>query len=318
MALRRYRSVVADSARWEGFEFRAGDVVISTPPKCGTTWTQMLVALLVFGSPDFPRKLSEISLWLDMQLAAKDDVFARLEAQTHRRFIKSHTPLFGLPYDERVTYICVGRDPRDVAVSCRHHLANLDLEQFLKVREQAVGLDDLAELVPPQAGAPRESGDRPDPIVEYLETDFESDNLNVMTLSYVLHHLQSFWDRRDAANIALFHYADLQADLPGQLRRLATVLDIELDDTRVNELAAAASFAAMRDNAEMVAPNSDMHIWHNTSDFFHRGSNGQWREAFDDEMLQRYDERVASLATPDLLAWAHSGWLAQSSAFDHR
>lgn len=301
---RRYRSVVADSARWDGFAFRDGDIVISTPPKSGTTWTQMLVALLVFGSPEFPRPLSEISLWLDMQLASQADVFARLEAQTHRRFIKSHTALHGLPYDERVTYICVGRDPRDVAVSCRHHMTNMDLEQFLRVREQAVGLDDLAELVPPQTGQPQ------DPIVAYLETDFESDNVNVMSLSYVLHHLQSFWDRRDDANIALFHYSDLQADLPGQIRRLAAVLKIELDDAKVDEMAAAASFAAMRDNAEMVAPNSDARIWRSTTDFFHSGSNGQWREVFDDDLIRRYDERAAALASADLLAWAQTGWLA--------
>lgn len=302
---RRYRSVVADSARWEGFEFRDGDIVISTPPKCGTTWTQMLVGMLVFGSPDFPRPLSEISLWLDMQLASKEDVFERLGAQTHRRFIKSHTALHGLPYDERVTYICVGRDPRDVAVSCRHHMSNMDLDQFLKLREQAVGLHDLAELVPQQK-------EPTDPIVEYLETDLNAANFNVMTLSYVLHHLQSFWDRRDDDNIALFHYADLQADLPGQLRRLAGVLNIELDESKVDELAAAASFAAMRDNAEMVAPNSDARIWKSTNDFFHRGSNGQWREAFDEDMLRRYNERASALATPELRTWAESGWLALS------
>ena len=41
----RYRSLVADSARWDGFAFRTGDIVISTPTKCGTTWTpQMLCA----------------------------------------------------------------------------------------------------------------------------------------------------------------------------------------------------------------------------------------------------------------------------------
>lgn len=300
---RRYRSVVADSARWEGFAFRDGDIVISTPPKSGTTWTQMLVALLIFGSPDFPRPLSEISLWLDMQLASKDDVFARLEAQTHRRFIKSHTAFDGLPQDERVTYICVGRDPRDVAVSCQHHMSNLDLEQFLKVREQAIGLEDLAELVPPQQGEPTE------PLIEYLQTDFESDNVNVMSLSYVLHHLQSFWDKRDDPNVALFHYSDLQADLPGQFRRLAAVLEIDVDDATVEELTAAASFSAMRDNAEMVAPNSDASIWRSTADFFHRGSNGQWREAFDADMVRRYETRSTALAAPDLLAWAQAGWL---------
>jgi hypothetical protein len=134
-----------------------------------------------------------------------------------------------------------------------------------------------------------------------------------MSLAYVLHHLQTFWDRRDDANIALFHYADLQADLPGQLQRLATVLGIEVDEAKVHELAAAASFAAMRDNAEMVAPNSDAQIWKNTNDFFHSGSNGQWREVFDDEMLRLYDERAAALATPDLRTWAESGWRALSA-----
>ena len=47
--LTRYRTFLSDSALWTGFRFRAGDIVISPPPKCGTTWMQMLSALLVFG-----------------------------------------------------------------------------------------------------------------------------------------------------------------------------------------------------------------------------------------------------------------------------
>ena len=57
----RYRSIVADSGRWDGFAFRSGDIVISTPPKCGTTWTQMLCALLVFDGPAFPAPLEQMS-----------------------------------------------------------------------------------------------------------------------------------------------------------------------------------------------------------------------------------------------------------------
>ena len=43
----RYRGLFHDSDRWRGFVFRSGDIVISTPPKCGTTWMQMICALLV-------------------------------------------------------------------------------------------------------------------------------------------------------------------------------------------------------------------------------------------------------------------------------
>jgi hypothetical protein len=109
--VRRYRSIVADNQRWEGFELRADDIVISTPAKCGTTWMQMICALLIFQDPALPAPLSELSPWLDMVLYPLDETRAALAAQTHRRFIKTHTPLDGIPFDERVTYVFVARCP---------------------------------------------------------------------------------------------------------------------------------------------------------------------------------------------------------------
>lgn len=148
----RYRYVIADSARWDGFSFRAGDIVISTPPKCGTTWTQMLCTLLIFDGPVFPAELDQMSPWMDMSTRSIADVWGALAAQTHRRFIKTHTPLDGLPLREDVTYLVVGRDPRDVAISYEHHATNMDFEHFLTVRAAAVGNHDLGDFparVPP-------------------------------------------------------------------------------------------------------------------------------------------------------------------------
>src|SRR3954471_11209284 len=104
---RRYRNFVHDSGRWEGFVFRDDDIVIATPPKCGTTWMQMLCALLIFRTPDIPGALADVSPWLDMQTRPLDDARGALDAQTPRRFIKTHTPLDGLPFDRRVTYVHV-------------------------------------------------------------------------------------------------------------------------------------------------------------------------------------------------------------------
>lgn len=302
-ALKRYRSVVADSARWEGFTFRPGDIVISTPPKCGTTWMQRLVALLVFDGPGLPAPMATVSPWLDMQLATTDDVFATLDAQTHRRFIKTHTPLDGLPFDESVTYICVGRDPRDVAVSSRHHMQNMDVERFLATREAAVGLGDLAELGLNEPGPP-EPLDDTGALLAWIDVDSD---VTLMTLAFTVTHLLSFWDERDRRNVALFHYADLLADLPGQLQRLAGVLGYEIDRPRAEQLAAAASFDAMKAQAEQVVPNADIGLWHSPDGFLHRGTSGQWQEAFTDEALARYEQRVRQLAPGDFLRWLHEG-----------
>lgn len=306
-AVKQYRSVVADNARWDGFRFRPGDIVISTPPKCGTTWTQMLCALLVFGDAGLPGPLTEISPWLDMQTHALADVVATLEAQEHRRFIKTHTPLDGLPFDERVTYLCVGRDPRDVSLSWDHHVANFNSESFITARAAAVGLDDLEGLSPPDP--PPE-----DPIERFWRwADADADPFNITTLASLLEHLATFWDRRDEPAVALFHYADLLADLPGQVRRLADVLAIEITDAREAEVAAAATFDRMKANATALAPEADVKLWLDDQAFFHKGTSGQWRDLLDDAALERYEKRVAELASPDLAAWAHAGWLGVSS-----
>ncbi len=296
----RYRSFVADSARWDGFEFRAGDIVISTPPKCGTTWMQNLCALLIFQRPDFGR-LAEISPWLDMQTRSAADVFAALDAQTHRRFIKSHTPFDGLPHDERVTYISVGREPREVALSWAHHIDNLHEDNFVNARGAAVGFDDLAELPPfedVQFETPLDRFwhwvDDPTPPVDRLES-----------LRGTLYHVDTFWQHRERPNVVLFHYRDMLDDLPGEMRRLADALDISVDDALLAELAAAGSFGAMKANADQLAPDVTNAIWKDNTQFFDQGPGRDWRTLAPEDEMPRYEARVAELCDPKLAAWMH-------------
>src|SRR5690606_18403579 len=89
-----------------------------------------ICALLVFQTPALPAPLAELSPWLDWLVVPRDEVVARLEAQRHRRFIKTHTPLDGIPIDPRVTYIVVARHPLDMAVSLYHQGGNLDRERI--------------------------------------------------------------------------------------------------------------------------------------------------------------------------------------------
>jgi aryl sulfotransferase len=118
-------------------------------------------------------------------------------------------------------------------------------------------------------------------------------------------------------HVHLFHYSDLLADLPGQLRRLADALSIDVTDERVEQVAAATTFERMKQRADELVPEVGNHIWRNNQGFFHRGCDGQWRELLDDEGLRRYERRVAEVATPDAAAWAHTGWLRLDAASEN-
>jgi hypothetical protein len=301
---RRYRTVIADNARWDDFEFRDDDIVISTPAKSGTTWMQMICAVLVLQTTELPAPLTELSPWLDVQTERLDDVAAKLAAQRHRRFIKTHTPLDGVPFDDRVTYVCVGRDPRDVAVSWDNHFENMDLGVVIASRAKAVGLDDLAELMPD--GIPERPAELVDRFRAWLEDDAPVEQ-TLTSLKGVLHHLETFWDVRERPNVALFHYADLSADLDGEMRRLADALGIAVDESRWPDLVHAATFDQMRSRAGELAPQVTLGFWNDVDRFFHRGASGQWQSLVDDELAARYDDRVRTLTTPDLARWAHDG-----------
>jgi hypothetical protein len=299
----RYNTFISDSARWEGFAFRPDDIVISTPPKCGTTWTQMICALLVFQTPSFDRSLDLISPWLDMLTRDVDSVRADLDAQTHRRFIKSHTPFDALPQRASVTYIAVGRDPRDVFRSWDNHWSNMNLAAVIAAREKAVGLDDIMELL--ANGPPVRAENEID---RFWAWAYDETPVTAATsLHSTVHHLQTFWDVRESANVILLHYNDLQADLEGEMRRLAGRLQIEVDEARWPELVAAARFENMRSNADLVAPDTTNGIWNSNIQFFNRGHSEQWREILDEDDLARYEQRVAELGTPDLVRWLHEG-----------
>jgi len=299
----RYRSLVADSARWDEFEFRTGDIVISTPPKCGTTWVQMLCALLIFDGPDLSAPLDELSPWLDMCNQSIESVRTKLAKQSHRRFIKTHTPLDGIPVRENVTYVVVGRDPRDVAVSYEHHRANMDFEHFLDLRAQVMGTDGQEEFGPSQP-------DSDDP-AERFRQFVRSDSLfGAPSLAGVLHHMQTAWQHRRAGNVVLLHYADLTAALPLETRRLAAALGIPLTEIRASALAREASLDRMRARAGELAPESSRENWKDVSAFFRAGGFGEWRERMDEQLAAEYNARVAALVPADVAAWTHGGRIA--------
>jgi aryl sulfotransferase len=291
-SLVRYVSPDEDSSRWIGFAFREGDIVISTRSKTGTTWVQMICALLVFQNPELPDKLSALSPWLDWLIKPLEDVYAELAAQRHRRFIKTHTPLDGVPDDPRATYIVTARHPLDSAVSLYYQGQNIDRA---RLRELTGAPEPETASVPPL------------PLGEWLVRWIERDSDPVEepdSLPGVLHHLSVAWSRRGEPNLLLVHYDDLSADLAGEMRRIANRLKVDVPEKTWPVLVEAATFDAMRSIAQDTVPDPSG-IMKDKRAFFRSGTSGTGRQLLSDDQYAEYLDRVTRLAPVDLVSWLH-------------
>lgn len=292
--MREYKSFDEDNGRWTEFEFRDDDIVIASPSKSGTTWTQLLVALLIFDGPDFPASIGELSPWMDHRIAPVAEVHAALEQQENRRFIKTHTPLDGIPIHGAVTYVCVGRDPRDAAVSMRNHHANMDQARRTDhVRRQ---LDPGEEVPPPRSDASES---------DYFDTFIKGEGS--WSLTELARHHELAWHHRNGPNIELFHYADYSRDLTGEMMRLAEHLGYGLDHERATLLAAEAAFDRVKQRAADIVPEAQFGIWREPRSFFASGTSGQWRDRMSEQQVLDYEQRAAELMSPELNAWVHFG-----------
>lgn len=294
MAPFRYRSPDEDSGRWTDFPFRAGDIVISTRSKSGTTWMQMICALLVFQTPDLPAPLGELSPWLDWLVEPQDELFARLAAQDHRRLLKTHTPLDGVVIDPRATYVVVARHPLDMAVSLYHQGANLDRERVRRL----TGAPEPSEPAPPRPALP-------DWLRDWIDWDADP-RAFLDSLPGVVWHATDAWSRRHEPNVVLVHYADLSTDLEGEMRRLAAHLGVAVAEERWPALVRAATFDEMRGRAQLLAPDP-AGIMKDRDAFFRRGTSGAGAEVLSPDELAHYRERVAALGPAEVVAWLHHG-----------
>jgi aryl sulfotransferase len=287
----RYRSPDEDSGRWTGFPFRDGDVVVSTRSKHGTTWVQAICLMLILGTPELPAPLGVLSPWLDWRVVPRDEVWAALAAQRHRRVIKTHTPLDGVPIDGRATYVVVARHPLDAAVSLYHQGDNID-----RTRLRA-----LTGTVAPTGDGPRPPAD------EWLRGWIGHDaapRAELDSLAGVMWHLGDAWARRHEPNVELVHYEDLSADLDAEMRRLARPLRIDIPAPVWPDLVAAAGFESMRTRARDLAPDP-VGVLRDRHQFFRRGTSGEGRALLAPADLDAYRDRVTALAPADLLAWLH-------------
>jgi len=293
------RSRYFDSALWRDYRPRPDDIIIATYPKCGTTWMQRIVGMLVFQS-DAPFPVQDFSPWLDFRFPPPGAMAELAESQTHRRFLKSHVPYDSLPIYEGVKIIHVARDGRDAAMSFYNH--KIHYTDDVIENATRISMDD------PKFGTPYKRTES-DPAGHFHDWILgEADHIGDPTCGF-WYMENSYWAARHEPNVLLVHYADLKADLGGEMRRIAKFLDIEVAETLWPKLIAAAGFEAMKSKAAELMPSAG-DIWQGGGDtFLHKGVNGRWRNVFDPADLALYEAKVKAEFSPELAHWLEFGRL---------
>ena len=191
-----------------GFEFGEGDVVITTYPKCGTTWVQQIVhGLRTDGSMDF-EEISLVVPWIESAPYLGIDLDAPQVASP--RVFKAHLPRHVLPAASRTIFIA--RDPGDALVSFYHFTNGVDFER------DAITIEEFAAVA---FFADRPRG-------RYWE------------------HVRSWWSVRERDDVLFLCFEDMKEDLRPIVVRIAEFCGIEADDGLIDLVTRQASFEFMR------------------------------------------------------------------------
>lgn len=278
-----------DSTVWDRIDFRNDDVVVATYAKSGTTWTQHIVGQLVFpGDPEV--KVAEISPWVDLRIMPPN-LMDILEAQTHRRILKTHLPVDALTFSPKARYIYIGRDGRDVLWSLYNHHANANALWYEAIND-----------TPGRVGPPVERAD-PD-IRRYFLTWLEQDGAPFWPY---WENIATWWAIRDLPNVMLVHFNDLKQDLEGEMRKIAAFLDCDIPEDRWPTILEHCTFDWMKAHAENVAPLGGAIFEGGAQTFINKGVNGRWRDVLTPADIAAYEARAMSELGADCAGWLASG-----------
>lgn len=206
-----------DSTIWNEFNFRDDDIVISAYSKSGTTWVQQIVAQLLWSGEEHII-VSEVSPWIDCRFPSKEERLEIIDAQTHRRFMKSHLPVDTIVFSNKAKYIYIGRDGLDVLWSLYNHHRNMK-------QDVIESIDSVPERNGPPLGIASTS------ILQYFRDWLTK--AGYPWWSY-WEHVSSWWEIKDLPNVMYLHFANLKRDMPRKIRRVAEFLDIEIDEKKWN------------------------------------------------------------------------------------
>lgn len=257
---------ITTCAIWDqiwNFQAKPDDLLISTYPKAGTTWTQEIVDLIL-NEGDVDKGLrgpTHVRFpFIELMIPSVACGLEQANAMPSPRNLKTHLPIQLLPpsfLEKNCKIIYVARNPKDNMVSYYH---------FQRMNKSL-----------PAPGT--------------WEEYFESFMAGKVCWGSWYDHVKGWWEAKDQHRILYIFYEDLKMNPKHEIRKLAEFIGKNLDDEVLDKIIHHTSFDVMKQNPMAnysLIPAEIMN--HSISPFMRKGEVGDWKHHFTVAQNERFDE----------------------------
>ncbi|XP_015914766.1 sulfotransferase ssu-1-like [Parasteatoda tepidariorum] len=232
------------------------DVFIATYPKCGTTWTQYILYLML--SNGVPLSSDEDFYSISPHL--EDNGKQAVNSRPSPRLIKTHLPYHLVPKSNKARYIYITRNPKDCCVSFYYHTIG-----FGKVYDFEGGTFD-----------------------DFFDVFFEG---SVDGGDY-FDHLLSYYRHRNDPNVLFLLYEELIRDCEECVLRIGNFLggpfsDAINDPKVLQNVLKYSSFHEMKKLPLWTNRPKDLQ-------FIRKGIVGDWKSCLSKEQSEKLDQKFNS------------------------
>ena len=204
------------------YQATSSDIFVCAYPKCGTTWLQNIVWLIVHKGEPISPSLRACIPFLDFDGCEAAEA---IDNSQFPRIIKTHLPYQDTSQNKDAKYLYITRNPKDALVSYYYHVQGFGG----LFHSSNVSFDVLYDLY----------------IQDKVDFNGYFENVN------------SWCERRHQANILFLLYEDLKRDLRGNVLKIARFLGKDYEkvlkagnEKILNKVLEESSFKSMKDNTK--------------------------------------------------------------------
>lgn len=241
-----------------GYTPTANDVIISTYPKSGTTWSMQIAYQIGYLGAAALDHIDSVVPWPDKLIPMENpdlsDTTHLADSPTGLHVIKSHLEPEFIPINDDARYISIIRDPKDMLVS-------------LSIFENGFNRALFGAEVPTNEWVDSFVGER------FMYQNWAE-------------FIDAWWQLCDRENVLVLLYEDMLTNSQATIRQIADFLTIDLTTEQFAVVEERSSFAWMKANDHLFA----MPAWGDERvPLVREGKTGSAKQVFTDEQRARID-----------------------------